>query len=188
MCNQIHSFFLFIFISVVLGLTGCSDDPTGTDLDIGDVSITITGDIEKNVSGGQADFDGMQTGQIHSWEISLNDLNPQTYSLVFLKIDTEQFAQPGTGAYSLGEVNGGFDAFFDNIVGNFDITEYSTFSLCETGEAGGTLTLEASSASVVRGSFDFTAVKEDFDENFDCQVLGSIRVRGEFRALPRRSI
>lgn len=184
MLKNVHLIYPVIIMAFIF-FSSCSDDPSGPDLSGGDVSITVTGDIEAELSG-MADFDGMQSGQnVHTWEISFNDFNPQTYTMLFLKSEEEEFPQPAEGAYSIGDLNDEFNAFYLHVEGNFDTTEFTTFDLCGTGDAGGTLTLENSTENEVVGRFDYRALHEDFDESGVCRVLGSVRVRGEFKATPR---
>jgi len=184
-------------IGLLLIFTACSDNSTGPDgNDLGEISLTVTGAVDAQRTG-QADFDDLGTGSVHSWEISAHDINPQTFSLTFNHIAHEEIGRPDTGTYEIGIGQGpapwedprpmSFYAEYVHIVDE-DFTNPSIFStgFCEEEyPSGGTLTINTSSSDQIVGSFQFTAHDLDFDDSGNCVNNGTINVTGDFTATPR---
>ncbi len=176
-----------IHITCTLGLlvllNGCSDSTSSIEEDLfGSATFDISGDIEGSKQG-FADFDGFSAYGVSSWEISIHDFQPQTFSLTFMLISTGELERPGTGTYSIGysatsdEV---FSAFYvDTEAGYSDAMEYETY-----GEGyGGQLVITESNSDVVKGTFSFSAAHYDYETD---QVTGSISVtNGKFEARAR---
>lgn len=175
---------LYIFISIFIFSCGSDDEGASNANNFGDFQLSLNGDLSGSKNG-FADFASMDSFGIQTWEISLNDNNPQTLSLQFmLSSATGNINRPEPGTYEIGFSANSDSVFLANYVnipdGNFqDSEEYSTF--VET--YGGTLTIEASTDNIVAGSFEFTAAKED--DNFN--VIGSIEVEGTFSATARQN-
>ncbi|MCC5942511.1 MAG: hypothetical protein JJU37_13305 [Balneolaceae bacterium] len=194
---------LLISVAIITGavLTACSDNSSGPDLggDFGQVSLTVSGDVQGEKSG-QADFYGDEPGGqgIHYWELSFNDFSPQTYSLQLSLTDFEEIQRPGTGTYEIGFdppnpfQERGEPVFFGIYThipnGSFsNAMEFETGLFCtEESPRGGTLVITSSSSDAVSGSFSFKAANYDFDDSGNCISQGEIEVAGEFNARARR--
>jgi hypothetical protein len=189
-----YSKFFILFTALSFLLISCDDSSTNTDDDIADASVSVTGDVNADLSG-QAYFSEMDDGPggIYSWQIVLNDFNPQTFSLQFQHVSNDPIEQPAEGTY---EIRTGSETPFDeneNPVftgiytdiedGDYaDATEYSTHLCDEETDLGGTLVIETSETDLISGTFEFTAANIDFDETGNCVIHGTIEVSGEFTA------
>jgi hypothetical protein len=181
--KQILTFAAAALFSLFL-LNGCSDSTSSIEDDLfGSASFDISGDIEGSKEG-FADFDGFSAYGVSSWEISIHDFQPHTFSLTFMMIDTgDEIQRPGPGTYdiSYGVGNeGSFSAFYVNTEDGYEEAfEYETY-----GEGtGGQLVITESSSDVVKGTFSFNAAKYDYDTG---EVIGTISVtNGRFEARAR---
>lgn len=192
---------LFIIILTVFTLFGCSDSSSGPDLDngLGQVSLTVSGDVQGEKSG-MADFYGGEPGGqgIYYWELSFNDFSPQTYDLQLSLTDFDEIPRPAAGTYEIGfdppnpfEERGEpeFFGIYTHIPnGSFsNAMEFETGLFCtEEAPRGGTLVITSSSSEAVSGSFSFTAANYDFDDSGNCISQGEIEVAGEFTAKARQ--
>ncbi|WP_293011560.1 hypothetical protein [Mongoliibacter sp.] len=169
---------------LVLLLTACDGNDNGSDptSNADDFQLEVSGDFQTTASG-FADFDGMSSFGVNTWEISMNDNNPQSLSLqLMLTSSSSDVSRPSPGTYEIGfEPNSAavFTAIYTHIPeGDFMASEeYSTLS----EGYGGTLTITSSSENRVEGSFNFSVAKTD--DNFN--VTGEIEVIGEFTASKR---
>jgi hypothetical protein len=168
----------FMFLSGACSNDNGSDPISGAD----DFQLEVSGSFQSTASG-FADFDGMSSFGVNTWEISMNDNNPQSLSFqLMLTSSTSNVTRPAPGTYQIGfEPNSTsvFTAIYTHIP-NGDFTaseEYSTL----TEEYGGTLTITSSSDNTVEGSFNVILAKTD--DNFN--VTGEIEVVGEFTASRR---
>lgn len=188
-----------LIVSLVLFGLSCSDDATGPDSDsFGHLTMKVTGDFVADKSG-HADFWGMDLGSAHTWEISSNDLSPQTFSLTFMHMSVEPITQPGTGTYAITDGLPAaawedpkpleFMATYTHIE-NQDFAgavEYGTMICAADFPSGGSLTITSSTAEEVRGSFEFTAHHADISsETGQCELYGTIHAEGSFEAPARR--
>lgn len=169
---------------LVVLITACDSNNNGADpiTNADDFQLEVSGDFQTTASG-FADFEGRSAFGVNSWEISMNDNNPQTLSLqLSLNSSSSDVSRPSPGTYDVGfEPNSTsvFTAIYTHIPdGSFvNSEEYSTLS----EGFGGTLTITSSSENRVEGSFDFSLAKTD--DNFN--VTGEIEVKGEFTASKR---
>jgi len=179
---------LFLFLTLTtLALINysCSDDDDSSGgPDIGDATITVSGDVQGQKSG-MADFHHLTDlpGGMETWEISIHDYSPQTFSLQFMLASaTSEITQPGVGAHEIGFTPNStsvFTAIYTHIPdGDFmNSTEYSTL----WGGAG-TLNITTSNDNTVSGNFQFSATEVDDELN----IVGTVEVSGEFTANKRQ--
>ena len=176
-----------ILIAILPLLFGCSDDSSGPeDLDdLGEATLNVSGDINANHTG-QADFWSEDTGVVNLWELTMYDFNPQTFSLSFLLTSSDPIARPGPGNYEIVEANG-FNAVYEYIE-NQDFVNTRVFIklFCDDDNAG-ELTITNSSDSEIRGNFNITISEWDFDDLGNCVNLGTVNIKGDFRATERIS-
>jgi len=174
-----------LLLSFLMTFMSCSDDSSGPgDLDdLGEASMNVSGDIDTNHSG-QADFWSMQFSGINTWEIHMNDFNPQTFSLTFLLTSMEAIERPEAGTYELDELEG-FSVIYEYIEDQ-DFENAREFSnvFCDDSD-NGTLTISSSSDSEIRGSFNTTISEYDIDNSGQCVNLGTVNITGNFRATQR---
>lgn len=174
-------FFLAAFLTAAVSLTACSkDDKEGPEssLDLGEVTLTVTGDAEGAFKG-MADFEGAKRSQTETWEISMHDYSPQTFSLSLIRMN-EGIDNPKPGTYSIGLSNkADFFAVFTHIVDEdyVNAIEYSTFE----SDNSGTLTIESVSENTIKGKFELTAY--EYDDKLD--PIGDIEIKGQFTANQR---
>ncbi len=192
---------LLIIIFVISVAAACSDSSSGPDLDNspGQVSLTVSGDVQGEKTG-MADFYGGEPGGqgIHYWELSFNDFSPQTYSLQLSLTDFDEIRRPSPGSYEIGFEPGNpfeeqgeplFFGIYTHIPnGSFsNAMEFDTGLFCvDEGPRGGTLVITGSSSEAVSGSFSFKAANYDFDDSGNCILQGEIEVTGEFNARARQ--
>jgi len=178
-------FLLFTIAALALINYSCSnDDDNSGGPDIGDATITVSGDIQGQKSG-MADFHHLTDlpGGMETWEISIHDYSPQTFSLQFMLASaTSEITQPGVGTHEIGFAPGStsvFTAIYTHIPdGDFmNSTEYSTL----WGGAG-SLNITTSNENTVSGNFQFSATEVDDELN----IVGTIEVSGEFTANKRQ--
>jgi len=196
--NQL--FLSLIVISVLL--IGCDSEPTNpdeVDPDIGEngpkpgeVTISISGDVEDEKTG-TALFSGAGVGgNEHSWGIHIDDSDPgpHTYNfqLLFTDTDEEPIDQPEAGTYNIGNHVHTDDPDSPVFTGAYSDHEagFLYFSLTEMcgGEYAhtGTLTIDSATEAVITGSFEFDAFysnAEDCDEGI---MTTTITIAGEFAA------
>jgi hypothetical protein len=182
-------YFTMIFAILILFFVyGCSDDSSGPGEmdDLGEATLSVSGDIDINHTG-QADFWSMQFSGLNTWEIHMNDFNPQTFSLTFLLTSLDAIERPGTGTYELNEADG-FSVIYE-FIENQDFQNAREFSntFCDNSD-NGTLTISSSSDSEIRGSFNTTISEYDIDDAGQCVNLGTVTVSGNFRATPRMGL
>lgn len=160
-------------------LSSCSDSTSSTDDDLGEVNFEISGDLSGQKSG-VADFYGMSSSGVHTWEISMTDIGPQTFSFQIMKFSDEEITRPGTGTYSIGPDFIGdddFTAYFTVIEGD---TEYSA---SEEGY-GGTVTITTSDSDLVEGTFEVTLADYDIEAG---EAVGELTItEGQFSARARQ--
>jgi|SRR5690554_3091646 len=177
-------FFMTVLLSTSLVACGGDDNNVNNSggFDLGEISVTVSGDMEGNFSG-MADFDHLATGNIETWEISGHDYDPQSFSISFMDMVIGGSAErPLPGTHSIGGVladyTAGFEYFPDP--GNyFEYIEYST--IFGSNPTSGTLTVTSSNENTVKGSFEFTAYRVDDNLN----IVGTVQVSGEFTANKR---
>lgn len=175
---------VFTLVIAVAGITACSDNSTGpSETELGQATMTTSGDVEGQKEG-MADFNSLDLGALYSWEISIHDFGPQTFSLSFRLLSSDPIERPGPGTYEIGSGPTDpavFTANYSDVEdGISNATDYSTLF----GDYGGSLTITESNDNQVKGTFEFNAA--DFDLEND-QVLGEITVSGEFIANQRIS-
>lgn len=179
--QRLFSLFLSaLFFSVIF--IGCSkdkDEGGGSD-GLGTVTLTAKGDVNGTFKG-MADFEGMQlSSRAESWDLSMHDYNPQTFSLNIARMyDGLEVPEPGT--YSIG---GPLDADYTVIfvdtrsqTADYAYKEYTIFG----SEPHGTLTVTSSSEKTVKGKFSVTVYFYDDDGVAKDQV----ELNGEFTANKR---
>jgi hypothetical protein len=189
--------FLFTLLFAMFLIISCDDDPASTDDDLGEGSVSVTGDINAEASG-IADFWGIEDGPggIHSWEIYINDYAPSTFSLQFMQVSQEPISRPQEGTYEVGlSVENPFDGnderVFSGIYNHFEDgdyinpLEYSSFPCAGDPDFGGTLTIESSDSDMISGHFQFTAAHYEFDDSGNCEILGTIELNGNFATVER---
>lgn len=178
-------FLLLTITALALINYSCSDDDESSGgSDIGDATITVSGDVQEQKSG-MADFHHLTDlpGGMETWEISIHDFSPQTFSLQFMLTSaTSEITQPGVGTYEIGFTPNStsvFTAIYTHIPdGDFmNSTEYSTL-----WGGTGTLNITTSNDNTVSGNFQFSASKVDDELN----IVGTIEVSGEFTANKRQ--
>src|SRR5699024_8503812 len=148
-------------------------------LELGEVTLTVTGDGEGAFKG-MADFEGAKRSQTENWEISMNDYSPQTFSLSLMRMNAG-IDTPEPGTYTVGLSNkADFFAVFTHIVDEdyANATEYSTFESDNTG----TLTIESATEKSIKGTFEFTTY--EYDDVF--KKVGNVLIKGEFTANQRK--
>ncbi len=187
--KRFHRIYLLTMLFSLSVLFSCSDNASGPDdgpSGRGQASFTITGDISGQKTG-IAEFYSFSAFGVHSWTIDIFDIGPSTFELSFVRVGNSPISRPAPGNYSIGSDflnSSGFTAFYTHGTGN-NATEYAPLfsGFCsENTEEGGTLTIENSSDDRVSGKFEFKASDYDFDESGNCEVLGTITVKGEFDA------
>lgn len=138
------------------------DDDTDPNGNAATFSVTVTG-AESFTSGGDYAVSGGSAAE-NGWELQLGSLSA-TNPLQSLRIDG-QGDRPGTGTYTIVSPAGeaGPNEFYGRITTTAGEIYYAT---------GGTLTVEASTDAVVRGSFAFPA---------ESSGGASVDVTGTFRA------
>jgi hypothetical protein len=182
---------LIASFGLAFGLAGCDDDSSssgsgGGGGDLGDVELTVRGDVE-GARTGMADFHGDENVGLHYWQISMHDHGPQSFSLTLTKSSVDPIERPGVGTHVLDGPENGFSAVFTHIPdGDYaNATEYSDVLCRDELGLGGTLTISSSSDEMVAGSFQFVLADYDLDET-GCVLLGSVEVEGEFTAFARQ--
>jgi hypothetical protein len=188
---------LTVFLFASFTLISCDDDPVSSDDDLGAGSVSVSGDVNADASG-IADFSGIEDGPggVHSWSITVNDFNPQTFSLQFLHVAHDPISHPAEGTYEIGmgsstpfdeEDDMAFTGIYTHIEnGDFmNAVEYSTLPCDEDSDFEGTLTIESSESDLISGSFQFTAAYYDYDDMGNCEIHGTIDVSGDFTAIER---
>ena len=181
--NSLGAFFMLV------SLTACSkkDDNNDLDLDFGNVTITVSGDINATFEG-MADFHHLGHTSMETWEIAMHDRGPQTFSASILMISLDELERPGPGTYSIGGgLNADFSGVFTDVVdGAFHLSdEFTTAENERLGYDLGTLTITSSDDNRVNGHFQFTALLTDMDDSYNTVVLKTIHVKGEFSAHKR---
>ncbi|NEN25680.1 hypothetical protein G3O08_19490 [Cryomorpha ignava] len=188
--KQPLSFFLFLAITLTLGMVSCSDDdnkdggPAGPAGDeFGSSALTLSGDVEGERSG-MADFELLNlAGLSHWWTISMLDFSPQTFSLnLILSVNSENAPQPGPGTYPIGiDINNPNTQYFTadlTLIENQDFANASNYTTAMT--SGGTVTITAANDQEMVGTFEFTAIEYGDSLN----VISTVDVSGSFSAVP----
>lgn len=187
--KRFHKIYLLTMLFSLSVLLSCSDNAAGPDegpSGSGQASFTISGDISGQKTG-RAEFYSFSALGVHLWSIDVFDVGPSTFELSFQRIGTSPISRPAPGNYSISSDfldSSKFSAIYTHVTGN-NATEYTPIfsDLCSGNtEEGGTLTIENSSDDRVSGKFEFTASDTGFDELGNCEVLGTITVKGEFDA------
>src|SRR5690554_127226 len=94
-------------LPLFLIFTSCSDDddnnntPPDQTGHQGSSSFTVSGELEREHTG-IADFRAFEMAGVHTWDITLIDMDPYTFNLSFLQTGGEPIAAPGVGTYQLG--------------------------------------------------------------------------------------
>ncbi|MCC5914981.1 MAG: hypothetical protein JJU46_11440 [Balneolaceae bacterium] len=169
-------------IALVAAFIGACSDNSSSILDdqFGEVTFNISGDITGEKSG-MADFYSMSSFGISTWEISMSDFNPSTFSLVIMAFSNEDIERPGTGTYPIGP-NSESDLYFSAYYADESI-DYEEYSSDFEG-FGGTLTITESNSDRIRGTFQMTLGMFDYDNG---EVIGEVAISsGSFTALPRQ--
>jgi len=184
-----HHLHLYTIIILLFAFLSCSDSSAGPDEGPsggGSASFTVSGAVNGQKSG-IAEFYSFSAFGVHTWTIDIFDVGPSTFELSFVRVGNSPISRPAPGNYSIGSDfldSSGFTAFYTHGTGS-NSTEYapifSGFCSDNQGE-GGTLTIENSSDNSVSGKFEFKASDYDFDESGNCEVLGTVTVKGEFDA------
>jgi hypothetical protein len=169
-----------LFAIVLLGLGACGDDPTQPD-PAPSFAINVSGDITRMLEGEGATF--VATADVNlgpAWRLDLQrGTGPALEAVEFLRLDT----RPGIGTYPLS------DASLPNLVppGEFGAFVILSIDGSQPGFLGsatsGSITIAASTAEVVRGSFTFEAAGNLFPQGGSAQP-GTLTVSGEFEAVP----
>lgn len=173
--------------------TGCSKDKDkeSQTYDLGEVNITVTGDLNGTFKG-VADFDHLVSkGGNETWSISTHDIKPQTFSMSIMVAGNEwtenTIGRPEPGTYSIGGINtSDYQAGFDHIVDqdyynkNGKNASYST--IWQGKEESGTLLITSSTENTVKGTFDFIAHQYDEDT---LEQIATVRIKGDFTANKR---
>ncbi|WP_114750094.1 DUF6252 family protein [Pleomorphovibrio marinus] len=169
-------------------LSACSSDDDGSP-DIpgehnGSVSFQVSGEVEGEYSG-IADFRAFEMSGIHTWDITMLDQDPITFSVSFTQVGNEPIDRPETGTYELG-INPGnqlddiYMASFEYYVdGPFQSDSYTV----GIGDTTGELEITSSSDERIEGNFSFTAVRLDDEGNLGETISVT---DGEFSAVPRQ--
>ena len=134
---------------------------------------------------GMADFAHLRLNNMQTWEISMHDISPQTFSSSIITMDVGELERPSPGTYSIGDgINTGFSGIFIDVVdGAFHLSEeYATLE----SDDFGTLTITSSNENNVKGHFEFTALLTDMDDSYNTVILKTIHVQGEFSANKRK--
>lgn len=164
-------------------LFSCSGDDDGSsnlgNEDFGEVTITLSGDLQGTRTG-IADFNHLDLGNLHEWELSFNDYSPNTFdmSLILLGEDLPEVPSPGT--YEIGFEPMSSNVFLGSFY-NFINEDYDNAIEYSTMQSGGTLTIQTSNSERITGSFDFVAQSRDDYGN----VLESVQISGTFSANKR---
>ncbi len=173
----VHSI-TFLIIAVLM--TGCGDgDPTGPENE-GSFSVSITGDINKNITGSAWFWSGTVEGEegFVIWLSSELQNNETGESLWFAR---EGATRPGSGTYVIGN----FDSvdedewnpqhFFAWYVGT------GTYIWSESGS----ITVTVSSSNRFAGSFQYTGVgysSQDWESELEVTISGDFdAVGGDFQ-------
>lgn len=185
-------FFLAAFLTAAVSLTACSkDEKKPSTYDLGEVNITVTGDLSGTFKG-VADFDHLVLkGGNETWSISTHDIKPQTFSMSIMVAGNEwtenTIGRPEPGTYSIGGINtSDYQAGFDHIVDqdyynkNGKNASYST--IWQGKEESGTLVITSSTENMVKGTFDFIAHQYDEDT---LEQIATVRIKGDFTANKR---
>lgn len=161
------------------------------DTNLGEVNITVTGDLNETFKG-VADFDHLVLkGGNETWSISTHDSKPQTFSMSIMVAGNEwtenTIGRPEPGTYSIGGVyTSDYQAGFDHIVDqdyynkNGKNASYST--IWQGKEESGTLVITSSTENTVKGTFDFIAHQYDEDT---LEQIATVRIKGDFTANKR---
>ncbi|AWV88454.1 hypothetical protein [Bradymonas sediminis] len=197
--------FIYLFAALAIGLSGCGDDGDSTNNDnggssasnnsgnggdrpsdssMGSVTLNLSGEVSASRAG-FADFSEMDFGPTQTWELSMNDISPQTFSLTLMAI-SDTATRPSPGEYIIGAASndpGQFQAVYTHIEdGDFvNAVEYTS-----QRSGGGVLKIETSTDAKVSGTFEFTA--DRYAEPMDATPAGTIQVTGSFEATPRQSL
>lgn len=180
---KMASFLLFVtFFS-----GACSkDDKQEPNLELGKVTLSVTGDVEGTFSG-VADFDVVSTTQTQVWTMNMYDNTPQNFSLSFFDVSIEEVQRPEPGVYTIGSsVSADYSAVFEYFPGgDYEQGEgYSTSHILDGfigSDTHGKLTITSSNDNTVQGSFEFNAHRLDDVMN----VVGTVQIVGEFTANKR---
>jgi hypothetical protein len=142
-----------------LVLAGC-DSTTGPDVDAGEFTVEVTGDLDSSVSGSAVHGGGEDSEGADIWVISLTgvDGTGEGISISFFRYGT----RPGTGDFALEDVTE-TDILGSGQWGAF-ITAMEDGSAIFIGfSTGGTVEITSSSAERLAGTFEFDAVGFDPD-------------------------
>lgn len=178
---------ILIFFASFFILSACSDDEGSPDIPgehHGSASFEVSGEIEGEYSG-IADFRAFEMSGIHTWDITMIDQDPITFSVSFTQVGSEPIARPEPGTYELGITPGNqsddtYMASFEYYVdGPFQSDSYTV----GIGDTSGELAITSSSDELIEGTFSFTAVRLDNEGNLGEIITVS---DGEFSAVPRQ--
>ncbi len=149
---------------------------TGTDY--GTSTFTVNGALSGSFQG-TADFVAAENFGVNTFEISMNDRSPQTFSLQIMRQSSEPAEVPVAGAYTIGMNDGtgsAFTAIFvDTSEGFAHAAEYTTLFDDATGE----LVIELSENGRLSGFFRFTATNLETGDRIEVS-------EGSFSAVERR--
>ncbi len=168
-------------------LAACSDDDGSPDIPgehNGSANFQVSGEIEGEYSG-IADFRAFEMSGIHTWDITMIDQDPITFSVSFTQVGSDLIDRPEPGTYELGITPGNqsddtYMASFENYVdGPFQSDSYTV----GIGDTTGELIITSSSDELIEGTFSFTAVRLDDEGNLGETIAVT---DGEFSAVPRR--
>ncbi|TVR17835.1 MAG: hypothetical protein EA391_03710 [Balneolaceae bacterium] len=181
--------YLLIVLFTAAFIWSCSDANSANELDdedIGEVTFTISGDLE-GTSSGAAFFDNNTSGNGGDYYFELIFMDgidgPETFRFTIGRYRGESFSAPTPGTYEIDGRPFNFTAAYEYTTGSFTGTEQYTDQYCEDAfETGGELVISSVSDSQVSGSFNFTVA--GFDDLTDCNLLGYVEISGNFRAVP----
>lgn len=178
--NILISFVSFFIISACSGDDDLPDIPGEHN---GSVTFQVSGEIEGEYSG-IADFRAFEMSGIHTWDITMIDQDPITFSVSFTQVGSEPIDRPDPGTYELGITPGNqsedtYMGSFENYVdGPFQSDSYTV----GIGDTTGELIITSSSDELIEGTFSFTAVRIDDEGNLGETIAVT---DGEFSAVPR---
>ncbi|GEM_PF-1793709 len=190
MASKSSVFKLLIFL---IFIWGCSDSNSANELgdgDFGEVSFTISGDIEGS-STGAAFFDNSTSGDFGDYYYELIFMDgidgPETYRFSIGRYRGESFSPPAAGTYEIDGRPFNFTAAYEDATGRLSGTDRYTDQHCDGAfETGGELVITATSGSQVTGSFSF--IVAGFDGLSSCNLLGYVEVSGTFTAVPYENL
>lgn len=183
---------MFLSLFAVILFISCSDDSTTSEdngnSNLGEATIVVSGDVEGERSG-LADFWSSNQAGTHLWDISMNDLNPQTFSFSFTWFSVQQIERPEAGTYTID--NSTLPTVTYTHVENEDFgnaVDYTNTVCPNETSTGGELVITSSTDEEIVGSFDVTLSNTDIDEMGNCVNNGTIQVTGDFTATDRASL